>query len=106
LPHFGAGYLREALMLCDLCPNVYLDTSSSNGWMRYDGLDLQTVFRRALDVAGPERLLFGTDSSFFPRGWQAAVFASQVEALRGLGIGKESARAILGSNLDRLLGCG
>jgi len=26
IPHFGAGYFREALMLCDLCPNVYLDT--------------------------------------------------------------------------------
>src|ERR1017187_5835555 len=34
VPHFGAGYLREALMLADLCPNVYLDTSSSNCWMR------------------------------------------------------------------------
>ena len=39
VPHFGAGYLREALMLADLCPNVYLDTSSSNSWMRYEGLD-------------------------------------------------------------------
>ena len=37
LPHFGAGYFREALMLADLCPNVYLDTSSSNSWMRYEG---------------------------------------------------------------------
>ena len=53
-------------MLADLCPNVYLDTSSTNSWMRYEALDLKTVFRRALAVAGPERLLFGTDSSFFP----------------------------------------
>ena len=66
LPHFGAGYLREALMLADLCPNVYLDTSSSNSWMRYEGLDLKTVFRRALDVVGAQRLLFGTDSSYLP----------------------------------------
>ncbi len=68
MPHFGAGYFREALMLCDLCPNVYLDTSSSNSWMRYEEahLDLRTVFKRALDVAGPQRLLFGTDPSFFP----------------------------------------
>jgi uncharacterized protein len=36
VPHFGAGYFREALMLCDLCPNVWLDTSSSNSWMRYE----------------------------------------------------------------------
>src|ERR1035441_1168379 len=76
IPHFGAGYLREALMLCDLCPNVYLDTSSSNSWIRYqpESLDLKSVFRKALEVAGPRRLLFGTDSSFFPRGWHAQIF--------------------------------
>jgi predicted TIM-barrel fold metal-dependent hydrolase len=51
VPHFGAGYFREALMLADLCPNVYLDTSSSNSWMKYEQLDLATVFRRALAVA-------------------------------------------------------
>ena len=86
LPHFGAGYLREALMLADLCPNVYLDTSSSNSWMRYEGLDLKTVFRRALDVVGPQRLLFGTDSSFFPRGWNYAIFEAQTRAMLDLGI--------------------
>jgi hypothetical protein len=64
VPHFGAGYFREALMLADLCPNVYLDTASSNSWIKYEGLELKTVFRRALDVVGPGRLLFGTDSSF------------------------------------------
>ena len=74
VPHFGAGYFREALMLADLCPNVYLDTSSSNSWMRYQGLDLKTVFRRAIEVAGPSRLLFGSDSSFFPRGWNHEIF--------------------------------
>jgi predicted TIM-barrel fold metal-dependent hydrolase len=67
VPHIGAGYFREALMLCDLCPNVYLDTSSSNRWMLYDPhLDLRAVFRRALDVLGPHRLLFGGDSSVLP----------------------------------------
>src|ERR1700724_4221148 len=50
IPHFGAGYFREALMLCDLCPNVYLDPSSSNSWMKYEGLDLKTVFQRARAV--------------------------------------------------------
>ncbi len=76
VPHFGAGFFREALMLADLCPNVYLDTSSSNRWMRYaephhleSRTSLRHVFERALDVVGPQRLLFGTDSSFFPRGW-------------------------------------
>ena len=104
VPHFGAGYLREALMLCDLCPNVHLDTSSSNSWMRYEEshLDLRTVFRRALDVAGPRRLLFGTDSSFFPRGWNAPVFETQCKALYEIGVTEEVARLILHDNLVRL----
>ena len=103
VPHFGAGYLREALMLCDMCPNVYLDTSSSNSWTRYQALDLKEVFRRALDVVGPKRLVFGTDSSFFPRGWQEPVFASQAQALAELGLSKPDAQTILGGNFDRLL---
>jgi len=102
LPHFGAGYLREALMLADLCPNVYLDTSSSNSWMRYEGLDLKTVFRRALDVMGPTRLLFGTDSSYFPRGWNYEIFEAQTRAMLDLGISSTDARLILEENLPRL----
>jgi len=104
VPHFGAGYLREALMLCDLCPNVYLDTSSSNSWVRYEEahLDLRTVFRRALDVAGPQRLLFGTDSSFFPRGWNASIFETQSKALYEIGVTEEVARLVFHDNLVRL----
>ena len=82
VPHFGAGMFREALMLADLCPNVVLDTSSSNHWIDYHpGLTLADVFRQALLVAGPSRLLFGTDSSFFPRGWNRAVWDAQYQAL-------------------------
>lgn len=104
VPHFGAGYFREALMLCDLCPNVFLDTSSSNSWMRYEEahLDLRTVFRRALDVAGPKRLLFGTDSSFFPRGWNAPIFEAQTKALYEIGITADTARLIFHDNLQQL----
>jgi predicted TIM-barrel fold metal-dependent hydrolase len=104
VPHFGAGYLREALMLCDLCPNVHLDTSSSNSWMRYEEahLDLRAVFRRALDVAGPQRLLFGSDSSFFPRGWNASIFETQCKALYEIGITEEIARLVFHDNLVRL----
>lgn len=104
VPHFGAGYLREALMLAELCPNVFLDTSSSNRWMHYEGLDLRTVFRRALELLGPRRLVFGTDSSFFPRGWHGAVFESQAKALYELGLKAEEASLIFGENLKHLVG--
>jgi hypothetical protein len=103
VPHFGAGLFREALMLADLCPNVRLDTSSSNGWIRYQpGLTLADVFRQALAVAGPDRLLFGSDSSFFPRGWVADVYTQQSAALDQLNAGAEVRERIFGGNFDRL----
>ncbi|MBI2822210.1 MAG: amidohydrolase [Acidobacteria bacterium] len=102
IPHLGAGMLQEALVLADVCPNVYLDTSSSNGWVRYLGITLQESFRRALAVTGSQRLLFGTDSSFFPRGWQRNIFDQQLAFLEELQVERPSVEAILGGNFDRL----
>lgn len=103
VPHFGAGYFREALMLADLCPNVLLDTSSSNRWIEYHArLTLALVFRQALAVAGPDRILFGTDSSFFPRGWVADVYEQQSRALDEMGADAETREKIFGKNFDRV----
>lgn len=103
IPHFGAGLLREALMVASLCPNVWLDTSSSNSWIKQTpGLTLEQVFRTALDVVGPERLLFGTDSSFFPRGWNRDVYVQQKAALDGLGVAAAEQDKIFAGNFRRL----
>jgi predicted TIM-barrel fold metal-dependent hydrolase len=103
IPHFGAGFFREALMAADTCGNISFDTSSSNGWIRYaPDLSLESVFRAALAVAGPERLLFGSDSSFFPRGWQALIYAEHQRVLTSLGTGPADRALIFGGNFDRL----
>jgi hypothetical protein len=103
IPHFGAGFLREALMLADGCPNVHLDTSSSNSWIKYTpGLTLEQVFKTALDVVGPDRLIFGTDSSFFPRGWHKLIYDQQRVALTAIGIDPAVQRKIFGENFARL----
>jgi uncharacterized protein len=103
IPHFGAGLLREALMAADACRNVYLDTSSSNSWIRYTpGLTLEAVFASALAVAGPSRLLFGSDSSFFPRGWQKGTYASQRQALTALNVAAADQEQIFSGNFERL----
>ena len=86
------------------CPNVYIDTSSSNSWTKYhpESLNLAEAFRRTLGIVGPTRVLFGTDSSFFPRGWHAKIFERQTEVLQQLGTSEADARQILGRNLTRL----
>ena len=106
LPHFGCGYFRELLLLADQCDNIYTDTSSSNGWMRFMPypLDLKSVYAKTLEVLGPERILFGTDSSFFPRGWRRDVFDAQVSVVGELGVSPSHAAQIFGNNLARLVG--
>jgi predicted TIM-barrel fold metal-dependent hydrolase len=103
VPHFGAGFFREALMAADQCPTIHLDTSSSNSWIRFDGgQTLEGVFRSALAIAGPSRLLFGTDSSFFPRGWQAGIYEEQQRIMGSLGVSVADRNAIFGGNFERL----
>ena len=103
IPHFGAGFLREALIAADQCPNIHLDTSSSNSWIKYHpGLTLEAVFRQALEVVGADRLLFGTDSSFFPRGWQRQIFEQQKAMLDTIGVPVETQEKILSGNFQRL----
>jgi uncharacterized protein len=106
IPHFGCGYLRETLMLGAQAPNVYVDTSSSNAWLVYmpSSLDLKTVFEKTLQVFGPHRILFGTDSNVFPRGWRRDIFRQQVEILEQLDIPPQAAEAMLGGNIARVLG--
>jgi uncharacterized protein len=103
VPHFGAGFFREALMAADACPSIHLDTSSSNAWVKYvPGLTLTEAFRRALAIVGPERLVFGTDSSFFPRGWHRVIYGAQRTALDELGIEEASRDKVFGGNFERI----
>jgi predicted TIM-barrel fold metal-dependent hydrolase len=105
IPHFGAGLFREALMAASAAPNIVLDTSSSNSWIKMHArLTLKDVFARALDVVGPGRLLFGTDSSFFPRGWQRPVFEAQQAALSELGVSDSDQDQIFRGTFDRVFG--
>lgn len=106
VPHFGAGFFREALLLCAQCENVVLDTSSSNAWRVTEpsGITLTDVFRRAIAVTGASRLLFGTDSATFPRGYRGDLLAAQQEALAACGTSEADRARILGGNAARLFG--
>ena len=60
------------------------------------------MFRQTLDVAGPDRVLFGTDSSFFPRGWQRAIYEDQRSALAAAGATPDVRARVFGGNFERL----
>lgn len=106
VPHFGCGYPRELLHLMWVCGNVYLDTSGSNEWMRWMPypLDVKALFAKFLETAGPRRILFGTDSSWFPRGFARRYLEVQFEACSQLGLGGDDLRLIFAGNAARLLG--
>lgn len=105
IPHFGAGFLREALMAAEAAPNIVLDTSSSNSWIKYvPGLTLTDVFRQALAVVGPDRLMFGTDSSSFPRGWRRVIIGAQRAILDEIGVEATAREKIFSGNFERLFG--
>ena len=105
IPHFGGGFFREALMAAEACASIHFDTSSSNGWIKFvPDLSLTDVFRRALAVAGPHRIVFGTDSSFFPRGWRKVIHGAQRAILEELGAEEDACRKIFSENFERLFG--
>lgn len=107
VPHFGCGLLTEVLDSARETRNLYLDTSSSNSWMQQgpEPTDLETVFGKMLEekAFGPERLLFGSDSTVFPRGWRKDIYLAQRAALDRLRVSSRERRLIFSGNLERLL---
>lgn len=86
IAHFGAGWFRELLLMQYQTDNVYMDSSGSNSWMRYlpYDLDIKMIFRKAIQAGGSQKVLFGTDSTFFPRGWRINILKAQLGACREL----------------------
>ena len=106
VPHFGIQYVTDLLFLCWSCPNVHVDTSGSNQWVRWMPykLTLDDLFQRFIETIGPERILFGTDSSWFPRGFALRYLQDQLRICRFMGLSHDQLQAIFGGNARRLLG--
>ena len=106
IPHFGVNHWADVLALAWSLPNIYVDTSGSNQWMRWMPypLTLEDLFRKAHENLGPDRILFGTDSSYFPRGFSVRYLQDQLRACYSLNFKDEDIRKIFGNNAARLLG--
>lgn len=91
IPHLGSfadDWRAQAALIEQLVrhPNIYADTA---GVRRFDLLE------RAVDRAGPHKILFGSDGPWLHPG----VELEKVEALR---LSRDEARMILGENLLRI----
>lgn len=106
IPHFGAGYWQDLLALCWSLPNVYVDSSGSNQWIRWMPypLTLDDLFRKAFETIGPERVLFGSDSSAFPRGFARRYLHDQLRVCYTQNLAEDDIAMVFGGNAARLLG--
>jgi predicted TIM-barrel fold metal-dependent hydrolase len=106
IPHFGCGYFQELLQLCWACPNVYVDTSGSNQWMRWMPYELtvESALRRCYETVGPRRIIFGSDSSWLPRGFAVRYLLDQLRACYQMNMPEAEIAEIFGGNAARLLG--
>ncbi|MBI4567008.1 MAG: amidohydrolase [Planctomycetes bacterium] len=105
IPHFGGGFLRETLMAGDACPNLFLDTSSSNSWIRFSeaALTLESVMRGCVAVYGVSRILYGSDTGVLPRGYRADVLQNSRAAAAAAGLIPAEVDLVMGGNAARLL---
>jgi uncharacterized protein len=106
VPHFGAGYLADLLMACWACSNICIDCSGSNEWMEWMPyeLDRRELLSRVISTVGPTRVIFGTDSSYFPRGFVAAYLAQWLETAAEIGMSEAEQALFFGGNAARILG--
>ncbi|MGE4585128.1 MAG: amidohydrolase family protein [Sphaerochaeta sp.] len=106
VPHFGCTHMGDLLQLCWTRPNVYVDTSGSNQWIRWMPyqLTLEDVIRKFLETVGPSRIIFATDSSWLPRGFSLPYLEEQHRILRFLNVREDDLKAIFHDTGARLLG--
>lgn len=105
IAHFGAGFLREAMFLAYHTENICVDTSGTNNWRLYvpGEPSLEQVFRDALRAFGAQRVLFGTDSTWFS-GYRKEIVEEHVGILNRIDLTDADRELILAGNARRIFG--
>ncbi len=105
IPHFGCTHFADLLQLAWTRPNVYIDTSGSNQWIRWMPypLTLEDVIRKFLETVGPSRIIFATDSSTMPRGFAYHYLEEQHKIFRFMNVSDHDLEAIFYTNGANLL---
>jgi len=105
VPHFGCGYPDDLLTLCWACANVSVDTSGNNLWTKWTMANwtLEQLFARFCATIGPSRILFGSDSEWFPRGFAMRYLLDQLRAVRALNLPEGDIERIFRANALEML---
>jgi uncharacterized protein len=105
IPHFGCGHPEQLLQLAWVCPNVYVDTTGSNQWTRWMPypLTVKDLFKKFYETVGPKRIIFGTDSEWFPRGFVKRYLDDQLRDCYEIGMKEEEIKSIFRDNIAGLL---
>jgi hypothetical protein len=101
LLHSGGAQVIEAMLLADMCSNVYLETSLSLCY--YKNFRLMDDFRDTYRHLGAKRILFASDFPFEPV--QQAI-AQQQELFAGLGFNADEMEAVFIGNARKIIGNG
>jgi hypothetical protein len=64
---------------------------------------MKDLFRKAVETIGPERLIFATDSSYFPRGFSVDYLKEQLRVCYDMGLDEAGIEKIFHGNAARLL---
>lgn len=105
IPSFGAGRFLEVLEAGKECSNLFVNTSGSNLWLQDnpEKLDLRQVFSKTLNVFGADRIVFGSDSGFLPRGYRYDILDNQIKTLQEMRIQTCDLKKIFYDNLEGLI---
>jgi predicted TIM-barrel fold metal-dependent hydrolase len=93
LAHWGGGFFFYELMpeIAAVCQGVYYDTAAS------PFLYTKKIYKTAIDIIGPQRILFGSDYPLIPP-------QRYKQEMQEAGVGAKDLEAILEGNAQRLLG--
>lgn len=98
LYHAGGAKILEAMLICEMWPNLYLETSFSLSYWR--GSSVETDLAFAIRKLGADRVLFGSDAPFVPA---AVAIADHRAFFEERGFGEAERASIMGGSAARLL---
>lgn len=105
IAHFGAGFFREVLMLKYKRDNLYIETSGTNNWLPHQDnfLTLKDIFKKSLEIFGPEKMIYGSDTRIFPDGYRYHILKQQQDILDELNVSRENKEKIMYDNINNLI---